>query len=166
MDILNHWQMEEKNFAKDEILYVPQPYTKSVYEEIMTRIENREGIYGSMYAWMEPLKIRQGIESALVLAPEIPAKLEGAEVKFTTRFVDEAYEEAITSQMSYIDDFDLYENSSDFCWIKGEKIMEYTAFSGDKIFFKSQENHPFTPQILECLQLFSNRYKQGEQEFG
>lgn len=182
-------------FARDEILYVPQPYTKSVYEEIMTRIENQEGIYGSMYAWMEPLKIRQGIESALVLAPEIPAKPEEAEVKFTTRFVDVAYEEAITSQMSYIDDFNLYENrnekiwfeadvgenresriqaetydskvgnSSDFCWIKGEKIMEYTAFSGGKMFFESQEDHPFTPQILERLQLFSNRYEQGEQEF-
>ena len=53
IEMKNHVLTEEElkelveYFAEGETLYECQPYTKDVYEEVISRIENKEGIYAS-----------------------------------------------------------------------------------------------------------------------
>ena len=101
IEMKNHVLTEEElkelveYFAEGETLYECQPYTKDVYEEVISRIENKEGIYASSYPWLKRLTIRQCAEAGIEFAPEKPAIQEKEKIEFTTRFVDEGYEKAL-----------------------------------------------------------------------
>lgn len=176
-------------FAKGENLYVSQPYTKGDYQNVISRIENREGIYAASYHWMEQLKIKQSAEAGMAIAPEVSGEPESAEVKFAARFVDEGYEKTFKSRV--MTDLDLYENrdesiwfeadvgekrtsrikaekydsklrnSSSFSWMEGSEIMSYMEYDSRRMFFEAQMENPFTPQILEQMDLFEARYADG-----
>lgn len=193
IEMQNHVLTEEElktlteYFTKGENLYVRQPYTKDEYENVISRIENREGIYAASYHWLEQLKIKQSAEAGMAIAPEAPAGPEKAEVEFTTRFVDEGFEKTFLSKIAS-EDFDLYENreekvwfeadvgegrtariqaetydpevrnSSSFSWITGAEIASYTEYDSTRMFFESQQENPFTSQMLERMDLFEARY--------
>ncbi len=174
-------------FTKGEDIYERQPYTKDVYKEVISRIENREGIYAASYHWLEQLKIKQSAENGMALAPKSKDKKKKAEIGFTTRFVDKGYEKAVTSKLAQ-EEFDVYENrdaevwfeadagedrtarieaqtydaevgnSSLFSWRTGLECVSYTEFDSNRIFFEYQQENPFTPQMLERMQLFEEGY--------
>lgn len=188
MEMQNHVFTEEElkvlveYFTKEQNLYVCQPYTKDAYKEIISRIENQEGIYAASYQWLEQLKIKQSAEAGMTIAPEISDDSKKEEVKFTTRFVDEGFEESFKKRAMM--DRDLYENreepiwfeadvgenrdsrikaekydskvgnSSSFSWIKGSEILTDVGFDSRKMFFESQRENPFTLQMLERMELF------------
>lgn len=192
IEMKNHKLTEEElkeladYFADGETLYVPQPYTKDTYANVISRIENKEGIYAASYHWMEQLKTKQSAEAGMAIAPEVTGEPEKAEVKFTTRFVDEGYEKAFKSRI--MTDRDLYENrdesiwfeadigenrtarikaemyhselgnSSSFSWIEGAEIMSYTGLNARRMFYEFQKENPFTLQMLERMNLFEARY--------
>lgn len=106
-------------FTGGEKLYERQPYTKDNYEEVISRIDNREGIYAASYLWMNQLKIKQSAEAGMAFAPEKLVKQEKTEIDFTTRFVDEGFEKAFTSQLA-LEGFDLYENRDEKVWFEAD----------------------------------------------
>ena len=186
IEMKNHVLTEEElkalveYFTEGEKLYECQPYTKDVYEEVISRIENGE------------LKIKQSAESGMELAPGKSALQEKKKIEFTTRFVDEGYEKAVMEQVgAALEDFDLYENrdekvwfevdaggigperkarikaetydpevgnSSSFSWTTGLESYSYQEFNSRRMFFTSQMENTFTPQMLERMDLFEERY--------
>lgn len=198
IEMKNHVLTEEElkalveYFTEGEKLYECQPYTKDVYEEVLSRIENGEGMYAAAYHWLEQLKIKQSAESGMELAPEKSALQEKKKIEFTTRFVDEGYEKAVMEQVgAALEGFDLYENrdekvwfevdaggvgterkarikaetydpevgnSSSFSWTTGLESYSYQEFDSRRMFFTSQMENTFTPQMLERMDLFEERY--------
>ena len=198
IEMKNHVLTEEelkalvKYFTEGEELYECQPYTKDVYEEVISRIENGEGMYAASYHWLERLKIKQSAESGMELAPEKSALQEKKKIEFTTRFVDEGYEKAVMEQVgAALEGFDLYENrdekvwfevdaggvgterkarikaetydpevgnNSSFSWTTGLESYSYQEFDSRRMFFTSQMENTFTPQMLERMDLFEERY--------
>ena len=131
IEMKNHKLTEEElkeladYFTDGETLYVPQPYTKDTYANVISRIENKEGIYAASYHWMEQLKTKQSAEAGMAIAPEVTGEPEKAEVKFTARFVDEGYEKAFKSRI--ITDRDLYENRDESIWFEADIGENRTA---------------------------------------
>lgn len=198
IEMKNHVLTEEElkalveYFTEGETLYERQPYTKDVYEEVISRIEKGEGMYAASYHWLEQLKIKQSAESGMELAPEKPAIQEKKKIEFTTRFVDEGFEKAVMEQVgAALEGFDLYENreekvwfevdaggvgterkarikaetydaevgnSSSFSWTTGLESYSYQEFDSSRMFFTSQTENTFTPQMLERMDLFEERY--------
>ena len=198
IEMKNHVLTEEElkelveYFAEGETLYECQPYTKDVYEEVISRIENKEGIYASSYPWLERLTIRQCAEAGIEFAPEKPAIQEKEKIEFTTRFVDEGYEKAVMEKVGAASEgFDMYENreekvwfeadaggvgterkgrikaetydpevgnSSSFSWTTGLESYSYLEFDSSRMFFTYQTENTFTPQMLERMDLFEERY--------
>lgn len=176
-------------FAGEEEIYVPQPYSKEIYEEVIERIENQEGIYEDTYYWIDILKIKQSAELALEEIVIDSDTKENAEIKFTKRFVDQVFEKAILNKIA-IQDFNLYENrdkniwfeadvgtnreayiqaekfdstignSSKFIWEEG-KTLQYQEVSSDKMFYEGQERNLSVQRILTQIQLFEELYKQN-----
>ena len=108
-------------FTEGEKLYECQPYTKDVYEEVISRIENGEGMYAASYHWLDQLKIKQSIESGMELAPKKSAEQEKKKIEFTTRFVDEGYEKAVMERIgTALEDFDMYENREEKVWFEAD----------------------------------------------
>lgn len=198
IEMKNHVLTEEElkelveYFAEGETLYERQPYTKDVYEEVISRIENQEGIYAASYPWLEKLTIRQCAESGIEFAPEKPSIQEKKKIEFTTRFVDEGYEKAVMEKIGAASEgFDMYENreekvwfevdvggvgterkarikaetydqevgnSSSFSWTTGLESYSYLEFDSSRMFFTHQTENTFTPQMLERMELFEERY--------
>lgn len=198
IEMKNHVLTEEElkalveYFTEGEKLYERQPYTKDVYEEVISRIENGEGMYAASYHWLEQLKIKQSAESGMERAPEKSALQEKKKIEFTTRFVDEGYEKAVMEQVgAALEGFDLYENrdekvwfeadaggvgperkarikaetydpevgnSSSFSWTTGLESYSYQEFDSKRMFFAYQMENTFTPQMLEQMDLFEERY--------
>ena len=127
IEMKNHVLTEEElkelveYFAEGETLYECQPYTKDVYEEVISRIENKEGIYASSYPWLKRLTIRQCAEAGIEFAPEKPAIQEKEKIEFTTRFVDEGYEKAVMEKVGAASEgFDMYENREEKVWFEAD----------------------------------------------
>lgn len=198
IEMKNHVLTEEelkklvKYFTEGETLYECQPYTKDVYEEVISRIENGEGMYAASYHWLEQLKIKQSAESGMELAPEKSAMQEKKKIEFTTRFVDEGYEKAVMERIGAVrEGYDMYENreekiwfeadaggvgterkarikaetydaavgnSSSFSWTTGLESYSYQEFDSRRMFFAYQMENTFTPQMLERMSLFEERY--------
>ena len=144
-------------FSDGKELYVPQPYTKQVFRNVISRVDEKQGLYGSGYSWVNPLKTRQRMEAAVDIAPETNGTPEKAEVKFSEGFADQAQEAA--------KDYEIYENreeriwfeadvgeereahiqaeryepkvrnSSSFEWMQGARVMEYSAVESARMFF-------------------------------
>lgn len=174
-------------FANGKEIYIPQPYTKEVYRSVIDRIENKDGFYASSYPWLEHLTFKQRMESALEMAPETYDLFQKADVKFTTRFVDKAYEEAVKDRFTYENrneniwfEADVGENrdstiqaetydskvgnSSSFSWMKGGQIWEYSQLLSSIMFYEKygDDDSEFTPKMLERLYLFESYYEQGK----
>lgn len=194
IEMQNHKLTEEElkelvdYFADEEALYVPQPYTKDTYANVISRIENKEGIYAASYSWLQQLKVKQSAETGMETAKENADDPETADVKFQQRFVDDAFEAAFMSKIN-AEDYDLYENrdeniwfeadagenreahikaqtydpkvrnSSSFCWTKGAEIMSYMELESRKMFFESQMENPFTSQIMDRINQFETYYE-------
>lgn len=127
IEMKNHVLTEEElkalveYFAEGEKLYDCQPYTKDVYEEVISRIENGEGMYAASYHWLEQSKIKQSSESGMELAPEKSAVQEKKKIEFTTRFVDEGYEKAVMERIgAVLEDYDMYENREEKVWFEAD----------------------------------------------
>ncbi len=108
-------------FSKGEVCYVPQEYTKDIYENVIERIKNLEGFYGSKSTLNRPLAARTVAEKGLELAPTKVKPSKKAEVSFTTRFIDTAYEEAISERTN------LPENSDGNIWFEADIGKERKA---------------------------------------
>lgn len=201
IEMKNHVLTEEElkelveYFAEGETLYERQPYTKDVYEEVISRIENQEGIYAASYPWLNQLTIRQCAEAGIEFVPEKPSIQEKKKIEFTTRFVDEGYEgyeKAVMEKRGAAPEgFDMYENreekvwfevdvggvgterkarikaethdpevgnSSSFSWTTGLESYSYLEFDSSRMFFTYQTENTFTPQMLERMDLFEERY--------
>lgn len=191
IEVENHVFLQEEleklvnYFSDGKELYEPQPYTKEVYQNIVSRLDEKQGIYGSGYSWVNPLKTKQVMEAAMEIAPESNNASEKADVKFSERFVDQAYE--VTK------DYEVYENrdesiwfeadvgeerkshiqaemynpkvrnSSSFQWMQGARVMEYSTVASAKMFFEynNQQENEFTPLLEERMSLYEACYEQG-----
>lgn len=174
-------------FAGEEECYQPQPYTKETYEQVISRIEKKEGFYAAFYYWMDQRKIKASAEMGKESAPEKEAAPEKAELKFQKRFVDEAYEKTIKNKYTEIDD--LYENrekeiwfeadvgenreahiqaetykkeagnSSSFSWMEGGEIISPLDLESRRMFFEYQQENAFTDQVLDKLSQFESQFE-------
>lgn len=194
IEMKNHKFTEEElnvltdYFADGEALYVPQPYTKSTYANVISRIENKEGIYAASYSWLQQLKVKQSAETGMEIAKENADDPEAADVKFGQRFVDAAFEAAFMNRIDS-EGYDLYENreeniwfeadvgenreahikaqtydpkvrnSSSFQWTKGAEMITYTEMESRKLFFGSQSENPFTSQVIDRINQFEAYYE-------
>ncbi len=172
-------------FSDGKELYVPQPYTKQVFRNVISRVDEKQGLYGSGYSWVNPLKTRQQMEAAVEIAPETNGTPEKAEVKFSEGFADQAQEAA--------KDYEIYENreeriwfeadvgeereahiqaemyepkvrnSSSFEWMQGARVMEYSAVESARMFFdyNDQQENAFTQALEERMALYEACYEQG-----
>lgn len=77
-------------FAKGEDLFVPQIYTKDVYQKNIDRIEKKEGVYGDIAIWTLFNDIETAMKKAVELAPETPSQEEKAEIRFQKKMKDPA----------------------------------------------------------------------------
>lgn len=194
IEMKNHKLTEEElkvlvgYFADEEALYVPQPYTKDTYANVISRIENKEGIYAASYSWLQQLKVKQSAETGMEAARENEDVFKTSEVKFQPRFVDDAFEAAVMDRIGQ-EEYDLYENreeniwfeadvgenreahvkaqtydpvvknSSSFQWIKGAEMITYMEMESRKMFFESQMENPFTSQVTDRINQFETYYE-------
>lgn len=105
----NHVMTEEElqklvdYFAGDEPLYVPEVWTKEVYQHNINRIENAEGAFANMsdLIYIKSKGAIEHLEKAKELAPEEQPENKNVEVRFQEKAVEESWFEAMKF---YLDD--------------------------------------------------------------
>lgn len=146
-------QEELKNlvsyFVKNQKLYMPQIYTKDIYQSVLDRIENKRGAYTDLFMWTVYEELDGAMKKAVELAPEITLESEKAEIKFQKKTNDLAFtaaqdwsggkkEELNTNVENYFladvgtdrtahieaERYDSkLENSSNFSWQQGARVI-------------------------------------------
>lgn len=134
-------------FSEGEELYLPEIYTKQVYQSVLDRIAKKEGSYDNQFMWTVYKELEGALKKAVELAPETVQEPEKVEIKFQKQIDNPALRAAKNwgGRNVVSHDTDVYfnadvgagrtahieaecydssiENSSRFDWQKGASIV-------------------------------------------
>lgn len=91
---LNQNKLEQlvELFSSGEQLYEPQIKAKNYYQQLIDRIDNKEGAYADVNSLGYHQEIRSRLEEAMELAPESESDNKEVKIKFQNKIKDEAFE--------------------------------------------------------------------------